>query len=411
MQVLAVVVLACAVRLCAIAWVPGWHSDPSAAGDAPDFHHLAVNLSAGRGYALAWEGGGAGHGELRPTAKRAPLWPAVLGGLYRLAGPSPAAGRALLVALDALACAGLVMLGSLVAGWRAGLVAGFLAAVYPALWMNVFVLHSEVLFALTILAALIAAELLRRRPTPRRAAALGGMLALVTLARPNGIVLAVALLAWTAWLGSRVSGRSAVGLVTACAAPLIVVVGAWVAWGALRVGIVAPVTTQGGQVLAGYYSPLALDRTSTSWGAWDFGRVVRLEAAASDEAAYDRAGRELGLRFIGDHPGGAVEIVGLHVLRYFNLYWDPGNPFGWDPGIWRSANEVAVPAWWLAALLAGLGLWRLRGRLSPWYPALLAFGTLALSGVFLGGTSRLRTPSDPVVLLLAAVGLAGHRPT
>jgi len=191
LRVGAPVVLACAVRLMAIALVPGWGRDASAPGDARDYHHPALNLSSGRRYGLAWEGGGALHGQLRPTAKRAPLWPVLLAGLYRGVGPSPAAGRALLVGLDALVCL--------------------------------------------------------------------------------------------------------------------------------------------------------------------------------------------------------------------------GNPYGWDPGIWRGANEVAVPAWWLVAVVGGVGVWRLRDRLRPWYPALLTFGALAVSAILLGGTSRLRTPSDPIVVLLAAVGVAGHR--
>ena len=52
-----------------------------------------------------------------------------------------------------------------------------------------------------------------------------------------------------------------------------------------RVGAFVPITTQGGPVLAGYYSPRLLDYGGTNyWGAWDVDRVGKILHAAPDEA-------------------------------------------------------------------------------------------------------------------------------
>src|SRR5207247_483668 len=136
-------------------------------GDAPDYHALAVHMTQGRGYTLAWPGGGARHGELRFTALRPPVWPLMLAALYESTGVSPGAARLPLVALGAATCALRIVLGRMLAGPKVGAVAGFAAAVYPPLWINVFRLHTEALFTFLVVVALCLAERVRQRPGPR----------------------------------------------------------------------------------------------------------------------------------------------------------------------------------------------------------------------------------------------------
>ena len=410
---LLVFAVACLVRVAAIAWFPGFDDDPSAQGDAIDYHALAVHMTQGRGYTLAWQGGGAHHGELRFTALRPPVWPLTLAALYEATGVSPGAARLLLVALDAATCALLVVLGRILAGPKVGAVAGFAAAAYPPLWINVFRLHSDVLFTLIIVAALCIAERLRQRPGARVAAAFGLVLGLLTLTRPNGVFLAAVLAAWLGSVAWRALRAGAVPVMAAAASGVLLLVVPWVALASARVGAFVPITTQGGPVLAGYYSPRLLDYGGTNyWGAWDVDRVGKILHAAPDEATYLRRGQQAGLHFIRDHPGGAGELVGLHALRYFDLYWQQGGrlPLLWFPSVWRGANVLAVLAWWIAAPLALVGLWRVRAAPGRWAPALLVFATLAASSLLLGATPRLRSPSEPVVLLLAAVAVVGLTP-
>ncbi|MCA1841594.1 MAG: glycosyltransferase family 39 protein, partial [Actinobacteria bacterium] len=199
-------ILAVGVRLVAISAVTGWAYRPESVGDAPDYHRLAVNLVEGRGYALPWNGGGPNTGRLEPTAYRAPLWPAVLAVTYEMAGERPWVGRLVNVGLDATTCAMLVFLGAGLAGPLTGVLAGAFAAFYPPLWVNVFQLHSEVLFTLLLVLILLAAHRFSRRRSLVDAVMVGGVAGVAALARPNGLVVVVPLAVWAA-CAVRAQGR------------------------------------------------------------------------------------------------------------------------------------------------------------------------------------------------------------
>ncbi len=81
------------------------------------------------------------------------------------------------------------LVGRRLGGNRAGLIAAFLAAAYPNLWMIDGILFPEGLFALTIGLTLLAAYRLRDRPTPLSAVLLGVSITLATLTRGEAIVL------------------------------------------------------------------------------------------------------------------------------------------------------------------------------------------------------------------------------
>jgi len=410
----AVFAVALAARIAFVALGPGWHLRPGQLqADALQFHEIAVSVAHGTGYALVWPGAGPHYGHLVPTALRAPLWPLALAGLYKLTGPSPFAGRILNVVLDATTCGLLVLLGSSLAGRRAGIAAGLLAAVYPPFWAHVDTLWSEPLFTLTLTAALLAAEAHRRRPSSGRAAVAGSLLGLAALARPNGLLVLVPLGAWVAWR-SRAGGRQAVAIAAlACLGGAAVVVVPWEARTAGALHAVVPVTTLGGSVLAGDYSDATADLHNPFWGWWDLPGQVRAFLASPDEVSFDRAMRARGERWIRSHPEASVRLVGLHLVRYFDLYWSQHNRVQLEaPSRWKGLNIAAVVSWWVVAAAAALGLRRsARDRvLGPWVPALWVWATLAGSGLVLAAHTRYRVPSDPVVLLLAAAWVT-RRPT
>lgn len=86
---------------------------------------------------------------------------------------------------------------------RVGLVASFIAAFYPTLWVNDALLMSETLFALTIALLTWLAYRYLRRPTRAGAVWLGVALALTALARAEALVLAVFLVAPLLWFHHR----------------------------------------------------------------------------------------------------------------------------------------------------------------------------------------------------------------
>src|SRR5205085_567702 len=181
---------------------------------------------------------------------------------------------------------------------------------------------------------------------------------------------------------------------------------------ALAVGEVVPVTTQGGPVLAGSYSSRMLRPGTPERGGWDVVLAVGALRRAPDEATLDRRLRQVGRRWISAHPGGTVELVGLHAWRYFDLYWAMGDRLVTaTPTPLRWANAASVLSWWAVAVCAAFGLralWR-RGALGPLVPALAVYVTLALSGMLLVAGTRYRAPADVVALLLAAALVAGEK--
>jgi 4-amino-4-deoxy-L-arabinose transferase-like glycosyltransferase len=113
--------------------------------DEQEYLQLAVNVAAGRGFTYDPPAQGV------PAVERfgrAPLYPLMLAGIARVAFPSGllAAIRAFQSALGAVAVLLLALVARRIAGDRAAVVAGWIAAVYPPLvWMPAYV-FSESLY-------------------------------------------------------------------------------------------------------------------------------------------------------------------------------------------------------------------------------------------------------------------------
>jgi tetratricopeptide (TPR) repeat protein len=162
-------------------------------GDALVFHRWAQALAAGD-----WLG--------REVFFQAPLYPYLLGVLYRLAGDGPLAVHLLQAVMGAAACGLLAAAGWLFFGRRVGLLAGLGLALYPPSIFLEGLIQKSALDLLLTGALLVALGLLARRPTVRRWLAAGLLLGLLVLSRENALILAAVLLAWL-WLGWR--GRPA----------------------------------------------------------------------------------------------------------------------------------------------------------------------------------------------------------
>jgi hypothetical protein len=400
----AIFVLAVVVRLAFVGWL-GFHLPASQlTGDDVDYYDIAVKITDGHGVSRTWVGAGPDHGKIVPTAYRTPLWPLAEAVVFRATHPSPTTGRLLTVLFDAVTCVLLFWLGCRLRGPTVGLVTGLAAAVYPPLWIYVASLFSEPLMTLTLVVTLLAADAYRRAQTWQRAALLGGALGLVTLARPNGLVIAMLLVPWVIWLG-RDHLRRAMWRAAVCLAAVLVLVSPWLVYASARMGEFVPVTTQGGVLLAGDFNDTVIDTGNPRWGYWDYDLIIGRLFTSRSEEEWNHTLFEEGKQWIADNPGGTVKALALRTVRYFDLYWglDERGVVG-IPTTYRNLNIAVVVAWWSAFALAIAGvtrLWR-RRELAPWVPALVVFAALAVSGMLLGGATRYRAPAEPIVLLLAA---------
>ncbi|HEX3668504.1 MAG TPA: hypothetical protein VHY55_05045, partial [Acidimicrobiia bacterium] len=175
---------------------------------------------------------------LHPTAVRPPLYPALLGAFYWVAGVHVGVGQLVNVALGSAVVVLAAMLGAHIAGYRAGVAAGIAVGVYPPLLANDVVLLSEPLS----LALLLAMILLLVRGRPAWAGAACGLL---VLTRPSAQLFVVAVAAWLVWRsGWRAAARF--GAVT------IVVVAPWLVRNWVLVGAPTIVTSNGFNLVSTY---------------------------------------------------------------------------------------------------------------------------------------------------------------
>jgi hypothetical protein len=150
------------------------------------------------------------------------------------------------------------VLGALVAGPVAGLVAAGALAVYPALVRASGDLLTEPLGTLALVLALIAVLLALRRPVPGPLAAAGVLLGLAVLVRGDLLVLPFVLAAVTVALvrGDGASWRRAAGAGAVLAAAALAPLALWSAYATSESGRLVAVTSGGGSNLfIGTYLP------------------------------------------------------------------------------------------------------------------------------------------------------------
>ena len=168
--------------------VPGLNISVGMSFDGYDA--IARQLLQGHGYRLA-------AGE-PPTAARAPLYPLLLAGLYRVFGTGIAPVLWVHALLGALACALLFLAGCRMFGRTVGATAGILLALFPPhLWWSQYLL-SETLLITLIVATFLGVVALVQEPSAGRAALAGALFGLTALCNAMILFLPFVLLAVTA---------------------------------------------------------------------------------------------------------------------------------------------------------------------------------------------------------------------
>ena len=174
------------ILLCAVIFRLAFstHMGPRARwSDAGAYHNIAVNLVEGRGYS---ENG------REPTRVRTPTYPAFLAVVYTVTGPSPQAAVVVQSLLGALTVYLVFLLTRRVFDHRAGLLAALIAAFYPALiYYDTRILREGLAALLLAAAVLLAVDTWPKRSTSQRLLAVGGLIAAMSMCRPEMILLTV----------------------------------------------------------------------------------------------------------------------------------------------------------------------------------------------------------------------------
>ncbi len=283
------------------------------------------------------------------------------------------------------------LLGRLLAGPRAGLIAAGLAAVYPTLIAADGALMTESLYGMFAAAALLLAQRLLDRPGLGEAALLGAVVGLAALTRGEALILLPLLLLP---LLRRPGGFRAAAV--ACLA-FVVVLMPWTArnWSVFDRPVL--VATEGGQTIAGANCEATYN--GHLMGSWQVS-CVRLSGHENEAVDNNEAGRE-GIEYALDHAERVPLVLAARVARTWGFFWPGQVPEGradWVVYLGVVMYVVLLP-------LAAYGLLTLRRRGVPVAVVATPLVVVTLASLLSYGSVRFRHTAELSLVVLAAVAI------
>lgn len=348
-----------------------------------------------------------GDGSLREAAGKPPLYPGTLA-LFRLVGlDTPTSQRLALAAVGVLAIGLIGWCGREVGGPQVGVIAAWIAALHPLLWINDGMLQVESLYTAVIAVMILSAYRWWRQPCWRRWWPLAVSLGVAAMLRAEAQLLLPALMVPLAWRTRGLLRRDRVVAVLAAAAVCVAMWAPWLIWNQMRFerAPLGAMTVGSGAVLVSAYCDVTFYGEALGyWGAHCFTRDLPEDLDASE---VDAIQREQALSYAREHLGRLPVVVLARIGRMYDLY----RPFdtlrlnaqvegrGWVPSALGLAASWAL----LPVAVAGLVvLWRRRVTLIPLLSQ-VAVVTVTAAATF--GVTRYRVPVDVVMVVAASVAL------
>lgn len=292
-----------------------------------------------------------------------------------------------------------------VAGERAGLVAGAIAAVDPNLWMHDGLLMSEAPTAfLATLLLLLAHRVLQRGASWRAAAGLGVVGGLGMLARAELVLLLVAVVVPVLWVASGRRLRPAAGAVAVAAVGALLVAGPWVAFNLARFEQPTFMSTSDGLALRSANCDESFYGSRIGW-PYVFPPCTYQDVDGEQSVVAAR-NRDDAIEYLGEHwdrvPVVALARLGrvwsvFHPRQTWTLGAKEGRP-AWVSALGAAASFALVP-------FAIVGVRALRRRGVPAWPMVTTILLVNAVILLLVAVPRYRAPAQPALVALAAIGL------
>jgi 4-amino-4-deoxy-L-arabinose transferase-like glycosyltransferase len=368
-------------------------------GDWWFYHWQAQSIAQGHGFIEPWVL--LGTGQYRASAIHPPLYPLVLSGFYKLGLHSTLAQRALGLGFGAITMVLIGLLGRRVGGAKLGLIAAAVYAVYPVMIAADGNLMSETLYGALIAGMLLAAVAVLDRPTWRRAALLGALIALAALTRTEALFFLPFLVLPVAWR-AQPTWRGRGGLVLAAGIACAVVLAPWTIRNEAVFGRFVLVSTNDATVIAG----ANCDRTyhGTNIGGWDITCAAKI--TKTNEAAQAAIWRRQGIDYAENHLSRLPLVVVMRELRVWDLWQPRRQAKVFSEGVQIDVAQIGVAAYYVLMLLAIPGLLLLRRRARPLLLVLLSPAVVVIVSTAIGyGVPRLRHSFEIPLTVLAAAGI------
>lgn len=294
-----------------------------------------------------------------------------------------------------------------VANRRAGVVAAFIAALYPNLWMNDGLVMSESVSMLCVGVALWAAWRLAHtadgRAAWRAAVLLGLALGLGVLARSELAVFVPLVVVWVAVARRRVQFDWRPALLALVAAGLLM--SPWVVFNLARFERPVFLTTNDGTTwLGANCDPMYHGGDA---GGWTIECIVADPDYRADEEPSVRSARHrsVGLRYMADHVTEVPKVMVLRVARTLDLYGLRDlvhQDVGEERPRW--AAWAGIVMFWMLAAAAAVGVRRLPRR--AWSLLVIPFVVVLATTLLFYGGHRIRSTAEPSLVMLSGVAVA-----
>jgi len=352
-----------------------------------------------------------------PTVGRAPLWPGIIAAFDILFGPSNLYVRLFLCLVGSGTCALVYLYARKVFNEQIALLAGILASVYPGLFIYDGWLYSESLYTFLLLAFCYTLLLLQRTGKYRWAITSGIMLGLLSLTRPNGLLILGLVFLWGIIFVQKknLSWKEVVSSIVIICLIALAIVTPWTIRNYQITHRFVPVATGDGFVLLGAYNDMIFDNTPFH-GLWIRPSLTHPEIAkhylgcqrnceARQNSDYERYAGQWVLSHMSDMP----YLLSLHFLAL----WTPATPeadlpMNQFPSRYSSQvvvgmiQSMSIPVF----ILAAFGLivtWRRK-----WRQLLFIYLVIGLTigeCLFFYGSSRFRAPIEPMLVILLSGGI------
>jgi 4-amino-4-deoxy-L-arabinose transferase-like glycosyltransferase len=338
------------------------------------------------------------HGTYGLQTLRAPGYPTFIAAVYRVFGENLTALRLVEAVLGTITVGLLGLVGSRLFGRGAGLATAILTALHPVLAFMPATQFTENTLALVIALALGAAFTAVRSRRLRWWAAMGALLGVATLIRPNVIVLFPGLALGLAGMLLRERRTWLVPLVVS-AAVLVLALAPWMVRNHQVHGRWFFITTGGGRQIWMGNNPWT-DCASWKHSVPDSAMLAEM-GRLPNEIARDRYLYGKAVEFMRQSPARAAQLYLVKLGNIYALYPEPFSETHVTASS-RWAQGFASAIVFAGALLA-LGRWRAQPGLWPLVAGVVSF-TLPNAVVLTG--MRYRLAIEPCLLLMAGLGWA-----
>jgi 4-amino-4-deoxy-L-arabinose transferase-like glycosyltransferase len=347
---------------------------------------------------------------------RAPFYYYMLGVLYKVFGCHVVVGRLTGCLIGAATCYVIARLGEALGGFRVGVLAGFIAAIYwPFIYFDgeLLTVGLEVFLGTTMLLLLVRAAARQSRLLCLIAGIVWGLAAIT---RPTVLTFGLGIAVW-AWISAEKPGRLRKAVVTlglTCVGAMLAILPVTIRNYVVGKEAVLIATSGGVNFYIGNnpksdgVTPAIPGTRTTFLGTLeDTRRIAEKEMGRElTETEVSRYWYDKAFDWIKKRPIGWCMLT----LRKLRLFWSPVEIPN-NQAIWPAARLSAVSnLFWVGfpvvTCLGGIGLVLLYGDWRKWALPLLFLLIQMLTVVAFFCTARYRLPIVPVLILLSAVALS-----